>query len=214
MQHRTRQPPPKTMVPIDPIREPEYERIILTAKAPRPRETPRNAALRGAEDIAIIGLMRDGLLRPRHAVAIHWYHLQRGDDGIGRLTIPPTVSYFHESTVTAYISERTMDALDEMYYQKQLMGIDNSDYRIIQLNRQQLRRRIRNACAFAGLEGRYSASSPINGMVHDLVRGGATILQVMAGGRWKSLNTVARLMSNMDPMDSAVAEWYRTFRRG
>ena len=38
-----------------------------------------------------------------------------------------------------------MDALDEMYYQKQLMGIDNSDYRIIQLNRQQLRRRIRNA---------------------------------------------------------------------
>ena len=112
----------------------------------------QQAALRGAVDIAASGLMREFLLRLGQAAAARWHHLQREEDGSGRLTI--TVSKANPGNV-AYVSARTMDALDGMRGIKEAIGMDTTDGRIFQMGSQQLRRHVRNACSFAGLAGRY-----------------------------------------------------------
>ena len=62
-----------------------------------------------------------------------------------------------------------MTALEGMRSIKQAMGIDTEkDDRIFQMSSQQLNRRIRNACTFAGLKGRYGGHSPRIGMAMDL----------------------------------------------
>ena len=72
-----------------------------------------------------------------------------------------------------------MSALDEMRSIKQAMGIDDTDDRIFQMGSKQLTQRIRDACSFAGLKGKYGGSSPRIGM-QDLVRSGVPISDLTA----------------------------------
>ena len=109
----------------------------------------------------------------------------------------------------AYVSARTMNALDEMLSIKQAMGIDiEEEDRIFQMGSRQLRRHIRNACSFAGLEGRYGGNSPRIGMVQDLARSGASLPSLMAAGRWKTPTSLTRHLFNLNPATGAVAQWH------
>ena len=85
-----------------------------------------------------------------------------------------------------------MNALDEMRSTKQALGTDDTDDRIFQMNGQTLSRHIRNACSFAGLEGRYGGNSPRIGMVQDLAKAKFELLMIMQAGRWKALQMPAR----------------------
>ena len=62
---------------IDPITETEYALIIQTAQSARPGETPQQAALRDAVDIAAVGLMHDGMFRPGETADASWKYLLR-----------------------------------------------------------------------------------------------------------------------------------------
>ena len=151
--------------------------------------------MRAATDIAAIGLMRDGLLRLREAVEARWCDLSSAQVGSGMLTI--TVSKEGLGCVI-YVSPRTMNALAEMRSIKLATGIDiENDDRIFQMGSQQLGRRIRNACAFTGLEGRYGGSSPRIGMTIDLVRAGTSAVDLMAAARRK-----------IHVSEGAVAQWH------
>lgn len=191
---------------MDPITATEYALIIQTAQSARPGETPQRAALRAAVDIATVGLMRDGMLRPVEAAEACWDHLQREEDGSGRLVISVSKA---DSGHVAYVSPRTMTALDEMHSIKQAMGIDTEkDGRIFQMGKQQLSLRIRNACSFAGLEGRYGAISPRNGMAMDLVMMGASLPQIMAAGRWNNPTMPGQYIPDLQASTGAVAKWH------
>ena len=191
---------------MNPITETEYALIAENAQQARPGETPEEAALRGATDIAAVGLMRDGMLRLREAAEVRWDHLLREADGSGRLII--SISKADLGHVV-YVSPRTMTALEEMRSIKQAMGIDiESDDHIFQMGSQQLSRRIRRACSFAGLKGRYGGHSPRIGMAMDLVRMGVSVVGLMAAGRWKNPAIHARIIRNLDAATGAVAQWH------
>ena len=146
----------KTSVRMDPIGETEYALIAQTAHKAEPREKPQQAALREAVGIAAIGLMRDALRHLQEAADARWCHLQREEDGSGRLTIPSSKT---APSAIGHVSARTMNALDEMRSTKQALGTDgtdDTDDKIFQMNGRTLSRHIRNVCTFAGLEGRYS----------------------------------------------------------
>ena len=62
---------------MNPITETEYALIVQTAQQARPGETAEEAALRGATDIAAVGLMHDAMLRLRAGAEVRWDHLLR-----------------------------------------------------------------------------------------------------------------------------------------
>ena len=189
---------------MDPIGEPEYVLIAQTAHKARPGEKPQKAVLRGAVDIAAIGLMRDCLLRPQEAAAARWYYLQLEEDGSGLLAIPSSKT---APSAIRYVSARTMNALDEMRSTKQALGTDDTDDRIFQMSGQTLSRHIRNACSFAGLEGRYGGNSPRIGMVQALARADNSLPMKMPAGRWKGPPMPAHYIRNISAGHNAVADW-------
>ena len=146
---KTENPPTQTQV--DPITEAEYKLIVQKVQESRTQEAPDQATLRGAVDVAAIGLMRDCLLRPTEAAAARWPDLQREEDGSGRLTIRSSKTDGSGRDNVGYVSPRTMEALDEMCRIKKDLGMDATDDRIFQMSVQQLRRHIRNACGAARL---------------------------------------------------------------
>ena len=159
---------PRKPAQMNPITETEYALIVKNVQQARPRESPEEAARRAATDIAAVGLMRDGMLRLREAAEVRWDHILREADGSGRLIISVSKAV-HVQGHVVYVSPRTMNALEEMRSIKQAMGIDTAkDNRIFQMSSQQLSRRIRDACTFAGLKGRYGGHSPRIGMAMDL----------------------------------------------
>lgn len=188
----------------NPITETEYALIVQTAQSARPGETQQQATLRAATDIAAIGFMRDGLLRPGEAAEARWRDLRCEQDGSGLLTI--TVSKEGLGYVI-YVSPRTMNALGEMHSIKQATGIDiEKDDRIFQMSGRQLTQRIRNTCSFAGLKGRYGGSSPRLGMAMDLARTGASVVRVAE--RWKNPAMAAHHIRNLQAATGAVAQWH------
>ena len=190
----------KTPTPLDPITQTEYKLIVQKAQ--------ESQTLRGAVDVACIGLMRDGLLRPREAAAARWSDLQRQEDGSSLLTIRPSEADRSGEPSLVYISPTTTEALDEMCRIKEDLDMDTTDDRIFQMSVQRLRRHIRNACEAAGLPGRYGATSPRIGMVMDLLSSGVDTVDLMQAARLKTLAIPYHLMRNIPAGYTAVAPWY------
>ena len=189
-------------IQVDSITETEYELIVQNILQSRPQGAPDQDTLRGAADIGAIALMRDCLLRPKHAAAARWPDLKREKDGSGRLTIPS------ETDGSSYVSARTMAALDEMRSMKRELGMDATDNRILQMNERQLRRHIQKACRAAGLKGNFGAFSPRDGMANDLVRSGAGIVDLRRAKRWKVPASTDHSRRKSLAEEGAVAEWY------
>ena len=199
---------PPTQTQVDPITEAEYELIVLATQKARPRGETNKATLRGAVDIAAIGLMRDCLLRPGEAASARWPHLQREEDGSGQLAIPRSKTDGSGTDNVAYVSPTTIRALDEMCGIKQELGMDSTDDRIFQMGSQQLRRHIRNACESAGLKGRFSGQSPRIGMAMDLARSHVSRVALMNSARWESSSIPAHYTRNVAAGQGAVAQWH------
>ena len=190
--------------PNAPIGEAECVLIAQTAQQPRPREEPEAARLRAAVDIAVIRFMHDCLLRVGIAADVHWHDLQRTEDGSGLLTTPKSKT--NPAGYVVYVSATAMSALDEMCSIKQALGIDDTDDRIFQMGSKQLTQRIRDACSFAGLKGKYGGSSPRIGMMQDLVRSGVPISDLTAAARSNNPAMTAGFMYRISASRGAVAQ--------
>ena len=199
---------PKPARQADPIRHFEYVRIAEVAQLPRPGETERAAIVRGAFDIALIGCMRDGLLRLDEAWKARWRYLARQRDGTGLLTIPTSKTDPEGKGDLVYVSRSSMDAIDVMRQIRVSLGFDiKADDRIFPLGKERLRARIAKACAAAGLVGNYSGHSCRVGMAQDLAVAGFTDVEIMQAGRWTSISSVARYIRHLRVLDGAVARW-------
>ena len=194
----------QTPAPNAPIGETECALIAQTAQQPRPGDQPGAARLRAAVDIAAIRFMHDGLLRVGVAADVHWHDLQRTEDGSGLLTTPKSKT--NPAGYVVYVTARAMSALDEMRCIKQALGIDDTDDRIFQMGSKQLTQRIRDACSFAGLKGKYGGSSPRIGMMQDLVRSGVPISDLTAAARSNNPAMTAGFMYRISASRGAVAQ--------
>ena len=181
--------------------------IVSTACLPRPGrggrfETPETARYRGTIDVALIGLMRDALLRVSEAASLTWRDLAKEPDGTGRVLIRSSKTDSEWEGSVAFVSGNTMLALDSI---RKLRGDSGS---IFGLRPNQISQRIKQAARAAGLGEGFSGHSPRVGMACDLVRAGTELPSLMNAGRWRSATMPAHYTRNEAAGRGAVARFH------
>ena len=185
------------------VRADDVGGIVFAARVPRPSgrggkglEREATASRRAFLDEAIVRVMRDGLLRVSECAALTWQAIERQPDGSA------TVPVFRRKTGTptvAYLSRRTMDALDAARRE--------GDPRLIPLSPRQIARRFKAACQAAGIEGATSHGARV-GMAQDLAADGAALPELMQAGGWKRAEQVAHYVRRQSAARGAVARFY------
>ena len=200
---------PPANSPMDPITKREFQLIRATALEPEPWETEPQALFRGTTDIALIGTMRDAMLRSDEAEKVLWSHIEEKPDGSGVLHIPRSKTDQAGRGAYVYLSPQTMDdlrAMQKLAYDMVLRT--GPEDRIFLMTKSNIHPRISRACAKAGLHGRYGSHSPRIGMAHDLIAGNVSKALVMQSGRWGTESMVVHYTRKLDALRGGVAQWH------
>ena len=181
--------------------------IITVACRPRAGrggnpERPETALRRGRVDIAIIGLMRDCMLRISEAAAAVWGDLVVDPDGSGTLWIPESKTDQEGEGEVGYISRDTVRSIEA------IRDGAPADANIFGLRPNQISKRIKRAALEAGCGEGFSGHSPRVGMAIDLARAGTSLPRLMNAGRWQSPSMPARYIRAEIARRNAVAEFY------
>ena len=197
--HRTKQARGLTSAVFNVIRE----------TACRPRlgrggnlERSEMAQVRGLVDIAMIGLMRDSLLRVSEAADLVWHDLTAWRDGSGRLLIRRSKTDRQAEGAVGYVSRHTMSVLEDIRD-----GACATD-RVFGIRSNQISNRIKRAALQAGFGNGFSGHSPRVGMAQDLAAAGTELPSLMVAGRWRSPRMPADYIRNEEVGRGAVALYY------
>ena len=166
-------------------------------------ETEEQARRRGLVDIALIGLMRDCLLRRSEAAEARWNHITSDPDGTGRLFVGLSKTDQKGEGVLLFVSSQTMRDLAVIRHD------DARDQLVFGLHPKTIGRRITAAARAAGEIGAYSGHSARVGMARDLARAGEELPSLMTAGRWKGPEMVARYIAHERAGRGAVARFHR-----
>ena len=166
-------------------------------------ESEEYAGRRGRLDIAMIAIMRDGLLRVSEAEVITWSDVEARRDGSGRLLIRRSKTDPEGKGAIAYLWLETMSYLDDV---RDRAGDDD---RIIGLSANQISSRIKQAALQAGFGDGFSGHSPRVGMAVDLASEGTELPALMNAGRWASSEMPALYIRNEAAGRNAVARYYQ-----
>ena len=187
--------------------------INATAHFPRRRfaggfETQELANARATGDIAIVSIMRDGLLRRSEAAALTWEDVEFLDDGSGsgRITIRKSKTDQTRQGTVLYIGPESAIALQNLKATKPYHS--GPDDKVIGLSARQISERIGSAAKAAGYPGNYSGHSPRVGMAIDLASAGCELPELMTAGRWTSPGMPARYTRSQSAGTGAVAKYY------
>ena len=186
--------------------------ISATARRPRPGrggrlERPETALRRGNLDIALIGVMRDAMLRRSEAAALTWEDIQPAPGGTGRLLIRRSKTDPEGHGAVAFVSAPTMAALELIREGAPAGGS------VLGLSPNQVSSRIKKAAQTAGLGDGFSGHSPRVGMARDLVRAGTELASLMTAGRWRTPAMPAHYARNETAGRGAVAQYYGAHRQ-
>ena len=166
-------------------------------------ETATAAARRGAMDVAVITVMRDGLLRVSEAAALTWGDIQPQPDGSGLMTIRRSKTDALGEGVLLYLGEEAMRTLGAIRPESAA-----PDSTVFGLHPAAIAARIRAAAAAAGLGDGFTGHAARVGMAVDLVGDGAELPAVMVAGRWKSAAMVSRYAQGTAAGRGAVARYH------
>ena len=172
-------------------------------------------AVRGTVDdpvtIALVSVMRDGLLRSQEAVDLVREDIIPESDGSGRVLVRFSKTDQTGAGELLYLSPRTMGDLALMRLSiaggEDLEGANDAPVFPFRTTRT-VRNRIKKAVAEAGLEGRYSGHSPRVGMAQDLIRYGFSVVELQQAGRWKTPSMPAHYGRGVLAGQGAVARYY------
>lgn len=194
----------------------DVDAIAQTACTPRVHPSGRTetrfmATRRGLVDIAIVRVMRDGLLRSGEAAALCWGDITGVGDGSGRMLIRRSKTDPDGEGAVMFLSTASMAALRVI---RSPVG-DQPTASVFRMNRgDQIARRIREACEHAGLGDGYSGHSPRVGMAQDLAAAGVELPALMTAGRWRSPTMPAHYIRNQTADRGAVAQYHGYRRQG
>lgn len=193
----------------EPLTEEYFSRIRATATKPRPigrgrYETEDRARRRGLLDIALIGVMRDAMLRRSEAAVLLRTDIIKQRDGGGVLYVAQSKTDQEGEGDYQYLSPDTMRDLQKI---KNMRGDDPS---VFGLSSRHIQRRIAAACTGAGLKGFFAGHSPRVGMTVDLVRQGFAGPEIQQCGRWKDPRMVQHYSKKERATQNAVARYYKT----
>ena len=180
--------------------------IRVTALRPRRgrggMESEETARRRGLTDIALIGLMRDCMLRRSEAADVRWNDITSEPDGTGRLFVGVSKTDQEGEGTLLFVSRQTMTDLAA------IRPAEAGDRLVFDLHPRSIGRRIAAAARAAGQSGAYSGHSARVGMARDLARAGEELPSLMTAGRWKGPEMVARYISHERAGRGAVARYY------
>ena len=154
-------------------------------------------------DVALVTVMRDGLLRRSEAAALTWRDTMPATDGSGRILIRRSKSDQEGEGAVVYIRKDTAGHLRE-WKRDEARKMNRS--LVFGISAQTICRRIARAAAAAGLEGVYSGHSPRIGMAQDLAQAGVEMPALVTAGRWSSPVMPARYIANTEAGRGAVAQ--------
>ena len=170
-------------------------------------ESQETARCRGNLDIALISLMRDGMLRVSEAAVLTWSDILTEANGTGRLLIRRSKTDAEGEGAVAFLSAPTMVALRSICPAK--VATDS----VFGLRPNQISRRIKQAAQAAGLGDGFSGHSPRVGMARDLARVGIELPSLMNAGRWRTPAMPAHYTRNETAGKGAVAQFHGYCRR-
>ena len=156
--------------------------------------------------LALVGVMRDAMLRRSEVVALRWDDLEVSPAGDGTVLVRRSKTDQEGRGAHAYVGHAAMRDLSEY------RANAPADPRIFPITAAHVCKLIKDACRAAGLEGDYSGHSPRVGMAVDLARAGMPDYSVQQAGRWSSAQMVSRYTAGVRTSESAVAKFHE--RRG
>ena len=166
-------------------------------------ETEERARRRGLVDIALLGLMRDCMLRRSEAADVRWSHITSHVDGTGRPLVGVSKTDPEGEGALLFVSRQTMRDLSA------LRSDAAGEQLVFNLHPRSTGRRIAAAARAAGEVGAYSGHSARVGMARDLARAGEELPALMTAGRWKGPEMVARYIAHERAERGAVARYHR-----
>ena len=205
---------------VDGITRELFEMIETAAPRRMKGEWPDRTKKRAALDLALIALMRDCLLRRSEAAAVTWGHIKverKPGHVYGVLTIPHSkvdqygdgeVAYIHISTLARLQEMAVACGKDTTKKNERVFGSSPDG-----MTAGQMARRIKKACAHAGLMGNFSGQSSRVGMAIDLATYNTPLVGIMQSGRWRIPATVMRYIRSIAVGDGAVARLHRRWNR-
>ena len=211
--YRTRGP--KRERGVDGITRELFELIEAAAPRPMDGEWSERTMRRAAFDVALIALMRDCLLRRSEAAAVTWGDIKvevTPGHVYGVLSIPHSKVDQAGKGDVVYVHVSTLARLHQM---AKACGRDPNDpgQLVFDMSPGQMARRIKSACAHAGLMGKFSGHSPRVGMAVDLATYNTPLVGVMQAGRWRMPATVLRYIRGIAVGKGAVARYHHRLNR-
>ena len=186
--------------------------VRATAKGRRPlgdgkrRESAQRASWRARVDVALLSVLRDGLLRRSEAAALAWGDVELRDDGSALLQVRRSKTDPTAEGVTLYIGRDASQALMAIRPAQHLLDPSTP---VFGLSPRQIGRRVQAAARAAGLGEGFTGHSGRVGMAQDLARTGVELPALMTAGRWKSSRMPARYTERQAADRGAVARYYR-----
>ena len=192
--------------------------VKATANAPRQHqgrvrreESARDAERRGRVDVALLSVLRDGLLRRSEAAELRWGDVELQEDGVALLHIRRSKTDPEAEGVVLYIGQEAAQALQAIMPED--AGVVDPAALVFGLSASQIGRRIDAAAKAAGLGEGFTGHSGRVGMAQDLAASGVELPELMTAGRWKSSRMPARYTERQTAGRGAVARYYQG-RRG
>ena len=170
------------------------------------REAKETAERRALVDLALIQVMRDGLLRQSEAAALRWGDVEVHADGSGRLRVARSKTDQTAEGATLNLGPAAVEALLAIVPEEAVVDPGAS---VFGLSASQISRRVKRATQIAGLGERYSGHSMRVGMAQDLSAAGAELPELMTAGRWDSPTMPAQYTEAQAAGRGAVARYYQ-----
>lgn len=157
-------------------------------------------------DVALLSVLRDGLLRPSEAAALTWGDVELRDNGTGLLQLHRSKNDQEGEGVVLYIGREATAALRAIRPAEQLVDARTP---VFGLSDRQIGRRVQAAARAAGLGEGYTGHSGRVGMAQDLVKSSVELPALTTAGLCKSSKMPARYTERQAADRGAVARYYQ-----
>ena len=172
----------------------------------RRQESAERASRRRRVDVALLSVLRDGLLRRSEAAALTWDDVELRDNGTGLLQLHRSKTDQEGEGTVLYIGREAAAALRAIRPADQLVDAKTP---VFGLSARQIGQRVQATARAAGLSEGYTGHSGRGSMAQDLVKSGVELPALMTAGRWKSSNMPARYTERQAADPGAVARYYQ-----
>ena len=157
-------------------------------------------------DLALLSVLRDGLLRRSEVAALTWGDAELRDNDTGLINIRRSKTDPEAEGVTLYIGSQAAQALTAIRPAQELLDRNTSVFR---LSPRQIVRRVSAAAKAAGLGEGFTAHSGRVGMAQDLAAAGVELPELMSAGRWKTSCIPAKYTERQAADRGTMAKYYQ-----